>query len=485
MNGPILRVYVVLLLLFAALVGFTTYWTVFDADTLKAQLDNRRSLIETAGIRRGTIGSVDGEVLARSDPSGSGSQVIYERTYPTGSLFGHPVGYSFIQAGMSGIEKSENDILIGQKNEFATLLDQLQGTPQEGSNLTVTLNANAQRVATDDLTNPALGGSPGSVVAIEPSTGAVRAMVSVPGYDPNEIPTKLNELNNAEAAGSPLVNRATQAQYPPGSTFKVVTATAALDSGQFTPDSVLNGDSGIEISGVPLANDGGASYGPIDMTTALTNSVNTYWAQVGEQLGTSTLFDYMNRFGFDQDPPLDYPPSQMTPSGVYQDGQLLNASDSIDVGRVAIGQERLAVTPLQMAMVAAAVANDGTLMKPTFVQEVTDPDGRVSQQIDPQQESQVMSSQTASELNTMMQNVVNEGTGTAAALSGIQVAGKTGTAEHGLTDRCQQPNQAWFIGFAPADNPQIAVAATVECTSGFGGEIAAPIARDVMESLIH
>ena len=321
------------------------------------------------------------------------------------------------------------------------------------------------------------------MVAIEPSTGAVRVMVSVPGYDPNTIPDNFSQLN--KDPGSPLFNRATQASYPPGSTFKVVTATAALDSGQFTPDSVLNGDSGIDISGVPLANDGGASYGDIDMTTALTNSVNTYWAQVGEQLGTDTMYEYMDRYGFNQKPQIDYPSSQLSTSGVYEDGQLLGPDDSIDIGRVAIGQERLQVTPLQMAEVAATVANDGKLMQPTFVQEVTDPDGRVSERIDPTEQDQVMSPETASELNTMMQNVVNEGTGTAAALSGIQVAGKTGTAEHGLTDSCQEPNQAWFIGFAPADDPQIAVAATVECTSGFGGEVAAPIARDVMESLIN
>ncbi len=479
MNPPIFRVFAMFLVLFAALVGFSSYWAVFDADELDARADNRRSLIETAAIRRGTIGSSDGAVIAVSEPQGSGTNKVYVRQYPTGSLFGNPVGYSFIVLANFGVEQYYNETLIGQGNEFATLLDELRGVPKEGSNLTLTLDAGAQEVATN-----ALGGQRGSVVAIEPSTGAVRAMVSIPSYDPNDVPDDFRELNR-EGSGSPLVNRATFAGYPPASTFKVVTAAAALDSGDFSPDSVLNGDNGVAISGVPLQNFGGASFGSIDMTTALTNSVNTYWAQVGEQVGTETMLEYMDRFGFNKRLPLDYPAGQVFSSGIYEQGELLDSTASIDIGRVAIGQERLLATPLQMAQVAAAVANGGTLMEATLLQEVTDPDGRTSEELDPEEQAEAMSEETAAQLNEMMQNVVNEGTGTAAALSGISVAGKTGTAEHGVTEECSEPNQAWFIGFAPAEDPQIAVAATVECTSGTGGEVAAPIAATVMESLIE
>jgi peptidoglycan glycosyltransferase len=474
-NAPITRLYVLVLVLFATLVAFTSYWSVFAADDLRNHVANRRPLLEEQRIKRGEIGTTDGVLVARSLPEGSGSDRIYVREYPQGEMFGHPVGYSYVQRGRSGIERSENDVLVGRENEFVSILDQIEGAAQEGSNLTVTLDAGAQSVATG-----ALAGRNGAVVAIEPQTGAVRAMAAVPRYDPNLIPDAFAELNSA--GDSPLFNRATQSGYPPGSTMKVVTAAAALDSGEYDPDSIVNGDSPKRISGVPLNNFGNQSFGDIDLTAALTNSVNTVWAQVGEDLGAETILEYMDRFGFNAKPPLDYPPDQMLASGVYDGDELLTSADEIDIGRVAIGQERLRVTPLQMAMVVSAVANGGELMQPTFLQQVTDPDGRVSDELDPQAESRVMSEEAADELAEMMSSVVEEGTGTAAALAGIDVAGKTGTAE---INPAANVNQAWFIGFAPVDDPQIAVAATVERTSSTGGEVAAPIARDVMAELLE
>jgi peptidoglycan glycosyltransferase len=303
-------------------------------------------------------------------------------------------------------------------------------------------------------------------------------MVSIPEYDPNEVQNsrRFQQLNTEDSA--PLFNRATQAGYPPGSTMKVVTATAALDSGDFTPNSTLSGRSPQTFSGVPLSNSGGEQFGTIDMTTALTNSVNTWWAQVGEKLG-DTLIEYMDRYGFDQKPRLDYPSFQLATSGVFEGNKLLTNASQIDMARVAIGQERLRVTPLQMAEVAATVANKGELMEPRLWSKVIDPDGRETD-LDPSRQSRVMSEDTAAELNDMMQSVVQEGTGTAAAVSGIDVAGKTGTAEisNGV-------NQAWFIGFAPADDPQIAIAVTVERTSGFGGPTAGPIFKSVAESILQ
>lgn len=472
MNTAIVRLFVFVLMLFGALVGFTSYWSVFEAEELRNHVANRRPLLEEQRIPRGEIRTADGVVVAVSEPRGSGERRIYVRDYPQGSLFGHPVGYSYVERGRSGIERSENSVLVGRDNEFASIIEQLEGQAQEGSDLTVTIDAEAQRVALD-----ALGGNAGAVVAIEPATGAVRAMVSNPTYDPNLVPDQFQELNSAPDA--PLFNRATQSSYAPGSTMKVVTATAALDSGALSPETTLSGRSPIEIGGVPLQNFGGQQFGVIDMTTALTNSVNTYWAQAGERLGSETMLEYMDRFGFNQVPPLDYPPDQMLPSGLYEGNKLLDAGDPIDIGRAAIGQERLAVTPLQMAMVVSAVANDGRLMEPTFLQQVTDPDGRSTEELDPDLQSTVMSEETAGTLAAMMAQVVREGTGTAAALSGIDVAGKTGTAERGTGI-----NQAWFIGFAPADDPRVALAVTVERTSGTGGEVAGPIAKAVMETLV-
>jgi penicillin-binding protein A len=484
MNAPIVRLYVLVLALFATVVGFTSYWAIFDADELRERPDNRRSLIEAQKVPRGTIRSADGTEIAVSQPQGSGNEKIFTRKYPQGELFGHPVGYSFVEFGSSEIERSENDILIGRDNEFTSIIEQLEGQAEEGSDLTVTLDSEAQQIAQDGIENAlSVPGTGGALVAIEPDTGAVRAMVSEPGYDPNLVPDQFDQLRTDKS--TPLVNRPTQSTYPPGSTMKVVTATAALDSGEFDTSTTLNADSGIDISGVPLANAGGEDFGTIDMTDALTNSVNTYWAQVGEQLGTETMVDYMERFGFYSDPPLDFPSDELTPSGaINSDGELVR--EGFDVGRVAIGQGgeegQDLVTPLQMAQVAAAVANGGQLMEPTFLQQVTDPDGRTTDELDPDVQSTVMSEETASQVAEMMTNVAEEGTASGLSVAGSTLAGKTGTAE---IDIDAGINQAWFIGFAPADDPQIAVAATIErCQGCFGGDTAGPIATDVMGSLL-
>jgi peptidoglycan glycosyltransferase len=476
MNTQIVKLFGVVLVLYALLFGFTSYWSIFDADGLEANVENKRPLLEEQRIDRGEILASDGSVIAKSNPRGRGGNKTFVRSYPQGGLFGNPLGYSFVQRGRVGFELSHTDELVGEKTEFLSVLDQIRGQTQEGSDVQSALDPEAQQTAVD-----ALAGQKGSVVAIVPSTGEVRTMVSIPEYDPNDVATSngFKALNSDPNA--PLFNRATQAGYQPGSTMKVVTATAALDSGEFDPDTTLNASSPKTISGVPLSNAGGEQFGDIDMTTALTNSVNTYWAQVGEQLGTDTMYKYMDRFGFNAEPPLDYPSFQLAPSGEFADGKLLDAdSDQIDVGRMAIGQDKLNVTPLQMAMVAAAVANDGELMEPRLWSKVIDTDGR-EEKLNPERQSRVMSEDTAQTLTEMMTDVVNEGTGGAAALASDQVAGKTGTAE---IDIDAGINQAWFIGFAPADDPRIAVAATVERTDGQGGTVAAPIAQQVLEVLL-
>lgn len=482
MNASITKLYMFLLLLFIALVALTSNWTVFDAEDLRANSNNKRPLFEEQQIARGEIRSADGELLAKSKPRGKGQSRIFVRDYPQGELFGNPVGYDFITQGRTGIEQSENDVLVGESNEFATIIEQIRGATQQGSNLTITIDAGAQRLAADLLNNQ---GAPGALVAIEPATGAVRAMVSTPGYDPNTIDDEgvLQELNKAEPPR--LLNRATQGLYPPGSTMKVVTAAAALDSGEFTPDTTVDGNSGVEISGVPLENSGGQDFGSIPLTDALTFSVNTVWAQVAEELGPETMVEYMQRFGFFEVPPLDYPPNQMVASGPRTGKGLVK--DGFDVGRVAIGQGgeegQLLATPLQIAMVAAAVANGGELMKPTFLQEVKDPDGRVTEELDPEEYSKVMSAESAEQLTAMMTRVTQEGTASSLSLSGgTSFAGKTGTAEKNPETRLNQP---WFMMFAPADDPQIAIAATVEeCNGCFGGEVAGPIATQVADELL-
>ena len=473
MNKPLRRLFLVFVLLFGVLVGFTSYWTVFGAEDLEQKPSNRRPLLKAQKIPRGLILASDGTKLATNRRTGNRETKRYYRVYPQSRLFSHAVGYSFVSRGSAGVERFYNDELIGEHEELESIIDQLGGGVEEGDDVRTHLDAGAQRVAIQQL-----AGRRGSVVALDPDTGAVKVMVSLPDFDPNSIPGQFKELNRDPA--SPLFNRATQARYPPGSTFKVVTAAAALDSGRYNPGSLVDGRNNKPISGVPLQNSGGANFGTINLTDALTQSVNTVWGEVGEKLGKGTMLEYMERFGFLSEPPLDYPKSQITPSGIYKGQRLLDEDDDIDIGRVAIGQERLQVTPLQMAMVAAAVGNGGVLMKPRIVDRVVEPDGSLRQRVRPRREGRVISREAADQLRGMMSQVVEEGTGTASALAGIRSGGKTGTAEvqNGAS------NQAWFIAFAPLDDPEVAIAVTVERTQGQGGTIAAPIAKQVMQSLL-
>jgi peptidoglycan glycosyltransferase len=474
MNAPIARLFVVVVVLFAVLVGFTSRWTVFDAHALRDNPKNHRQLIEEQKIHRGLIRAGDDTVLARSLKQPDKS---YVRTYPAGRLFSHAVGYSFVRQGRAGLERFYDDDLAGRSGELGSLLDRLSGSEQQGDNLVTSLNPAAQRVALQQL-----GGRKGAVVALDPRSGAIKVMASVPGYDPNAVKNQqaFSALNKDSDA--PLLNRTTQAGYPPGSTFKVVTAIAAIDSGRYTPDSRISGRNGKTISGVPLNNDQGESFGDITLTEALTKSVNTVFGEIGEKLGKAKMKTYMDRLGFGKPVEVDLPRDERAASGERKSGRIIPATNgAVDVGRMAIGQDKLTVTPLQMAMVASAVANGGKLMKPRLGDRIVDRDGRTVRHLVPEEMSQVMSPQTASQVGAMMGQVVKEGTGTAAALQGIDVAGKTGTAE---VDRPCGPNQLWFIAFAPAQDPRVAIAATVECGTGFGGTVAAPIAKAVMQELL-
>jgi len=475
-NTPIVRLFLLVVILFAGLVAWTSRWTVFEAEELRDNALNRRALLEEQRVKRGPIRARDGTLIAGSRRGrGAGT---YVRRYPEGELFSHPVGYSFLSVGRSALEQAYNDELTGERDDVTSVLDQLAGKEPEGNELITSLDADAQRLAYD-----ALGSQRGAVVALEPATGRIRVMASTPRFDPNRLAgaTDTSALGNGAA-----VNRATQGQYPPGSTFKVVTAVAAIDSGRYTKDTTVDGESPKTVSGAPLNNFGNQDYGMIPLTFALTKSVNTVWAEVGEKLGGETMQRYMERFGFYERIEVDLPAGQRSSSGVLPAGRRRFApmtSRAVDVGRVAIGQGNLLTTPLQMAMVASAVANGGRLMKPTLVERTIDSDGRTVDANDPEEMAEVMRPETAQQVGDMMADVVREGTGTAAALAGASVAGKTGTAEIVRETRVNQP---WFIGFAPRENPKVAVAVTIErAVAGSGGTLAAPIARRVMEQLLR
>jgi penicillin-binding protein A len=482
-NRQIVNLFAFVVVLFGVLVGFTSYWSVFDAKALKGKEVNRRPLLEAQQIRRGRILAADGTVIAKSVGKGKGAEKRYVRRYPEGALFGHPIGYSFVSQGDSEFERFHNEELVGEESEFESILEELTGATQEGDDVVTNLDTAAQRTALSDLEEAGFG----AVVALVPQTGEVKVMASNAPYDPNRIPYRLEKWNLSKVE-TPLLNRATQGLYPPGSTFKVVTAAAGLESGTITPETTIDAPGSLEVEGTPLQNDFDQDWGSIALDTALTNSVNTWFGQLGQKVGQDQLFETMQKFGFNAKPPIDLPEEEVEASGVKGEDGLLTRNDPVDLARVAIGQERLLATPLQIAEVAAAIANEGKLMKPQIWRRVIDPDGRVVKTLDPSVYSEPVSAETAEELTTAMEGVVSEGTGTNAAISGVPVAGKTGTAETPGNAACgggENENQAWFMGFVPANEPKIAIAASVECTEQFGNDVAAPIFRDVAETILN
>ncbi|HEX2703598.1 MAG TPA: penicillin-binding transpeptidase domain-containing protein [Solirubrobacteraceae bacterium] len=476
MNRPIARLFVLVLVMFGALVAYTSRWSVFDASALQDNKLNARTLLETQNIQRGTIYAADSSVIADAV---RGSEGIYVRRYPFGSLFAVPVGYSFPDEGSVGLEAYDGSLLAGTPLDHESIVDQLEGHQSGGDSVYTTLDPSAQQVALQALE---ARGHTGAVVAITPSSGAIRVFATNPTFNPSLIPRASYRRSLLTDSRGPEFDRVTQAQDYPGSIQKVVTAVAAIDSGKFTPETLVNGNSPQTFEGIPLHNDGDMSYGNITLTDALTQSVNTVYANVAQDLGPTILAKYMSRLGYYRDPPIDLPSDELAPSGVRDNkGNLVPVADS-DVPLVGIGEGELDVTPLQMVMVAAAVANGGKLMRPYLTQKVVNADGVTVQRTTPSLFSTVMKPSTATAVTTMMEGVVQDGTAEH-ALAGFNItpiAGKTGTAE--LGNSTNSPNDAWFIAFAPGKD--IAVAVVVEKTYDYGASAAAPIARDVLESLV-
>ncbi len=471
MSAPIAKLFGLVVLLFGVLIVWTSRWTVFEQSSLNNNPLNVRTLLDELKIKRGRIVADDGTVLAQSVPAAGHT---WSRQYPQGSLFAQTVGYSIAEQGRAaGLELSRGQDLRGEvQTGISSVFGPLGGSPPIGDDVYTTLDPKAQRAA-----QQALGGQHGAVVALDPSTGAVKVMYANPSYDDNNV--------NAQGANVSTFNRATQGSYAPGSTFKIVTAIAALDSGLYTPNSVINGNSPVLVSGVPLANDGGQSWGPQSFTTAMTYSINTIFAQVAERVGRATMTKYMQRLGFYSKPPLDYPPDELNVSQPFSPKArpYPPASPDEDIGRIGIGQGGLLVTPLQMAMVASAVADGGTLMNPHLATRVVNAQGQTVQTIKPSVQSQVMSPSTASGVTQMMEKVVEEGTGTPVQIPGITIAGKTGTAQIGANG--SNLTQPAFVAFAPAQHPKVAIAVMVdESSGGFGATVAAPIARSVLQVLL-
>jgi penicillin-binding protein A len=487
-NRQIARLAIVALALVAALIVATTYWQTWATAGLADRQDNEIQRVAQFSIKRGLIRAADGTILASNRIRKLNGQKLYFRRYPQRGLFAHVVGYSTQSRARAGLESSENDYLTGSnanlKTVLDTTLDRIRGATIKGNDLWLTLRPGAQRLAMQQL-----AGKCGSVVALDPRTGAVLAMASRPTYDPNLVEGNFARINNIRAScrpAAPLLSRATDGLFVPGSIFKVVTSAAALDSGRYTIDSRFV-DRGYCIEyGKQVKNFGDMSgpevFGPVDFLQALEHSINAVFCEIGKAIGAGRILGTSKQFGFYDEPPLETPGNERSPSGLYDHGKLFYPKDpatQVDPGRLAFGQERMLTTPLQMAMVAAAVANHGVIMEPHVVGRVTAPGGGIVKRTRPSKYRRAMRTRTAGDLSRMMEAVVTGGTGTQAQIPGIRVAGKTGTAETGGT-----LNTTWFIAFAPVGAPRVAVAVVLQNQTGAGGTTAAPIARTIMQAIL-
>jgi peptidoglycan glycosyltransferase len=496
-NRQISAVALATLVLLSTLIVATTYWQTWATGGLEARQDNAIQRVAQFEIKRGWIYAADGRtVLARNVRKKVGAQTLYFRTYPTKGFASQVVGYSTQTRARAGIEQSENQYLTASNKDLGTFLDtlgdRLKGSTITGNDLVLTLMVKPQRIA-----ESMLRGKCGAAVLIAPKTGAVLVMASSPSYDPNliEKPGGFGKILNSNEAckggASPLLNRATQGLYPPGSTFKTVTAAAALESGKFKRDSRFD-DPGYCVqygkkvynAGNPDQN-GPEAFGNVDLVTAFEHSINAVFCQIGQKLGAGKVLDQAKRFGFYSLPPLDTPADARAASGLYDSKRhrLFDPKDpnDVDPGRLGFGQERLLVTPLQMAMVAAGIANGGVVMEPQLIKAVRNPGGKAITRLKPHKYATATKLQTANDIRDMMVKAVQSGTGRAAQISGVAVAGKTGTAETGQN----HVYHAWFIFFAPAEDPVVAGAVVVESQlNGFGGSVAAPIAKALMEAVL-
>jgi len=493
-NRQLRHISVVALVLLAALLVSTTYWQTWAQADLAARKFNSVSIVERLTVDRGKILAADGTVLAKNRKTHKHGLTIYSRVYPQNDLASQVIGYSTNAGTTTGLEQSLDDYLTGANtnlsNTFKQELDKLGGQTVRGDNVVLTLRPGIQRLAQDQL-----AGRCGAVVVLDTKTGAVVAMASSPTYNANLVNQphgypKIQRIKGTCGDHTALQNNATAGLYPPGSTFKMVTAAAALDSGAYTPNSPFYDPGYCTEYGQRVSNAGNPdqsgpeAFGTVSLAQGFEHSINSVFCNVGKHIGGLKILEYAKRFGFYSLPPLETPPNTSLPSGLYKNGHLWRPTSNtqIDSGRLAFGQYNMLATPLQMALVGATIANRGVLPRPYLVQKVVAADGSTVTQTRPQMLGRVIKPQTAAELNQMMQLVVQGGTAATVGFpSGLKVAGKTGTAELGLGNIYD----SWFVAFAPADNPRYVVAVVVaKQPNGFGASVAAPIAKTILEKLL-
>ncbi|MCU1551239.1 MAG: cell division protein FtsI [Glaciihabitans sp.] len=487
MNKELKRVSTVVLLMFIALFCSTTIIQVFQSDALKQDPRNARALEDSYSAQRGEILLSDGSIIAKSVPTKD--EYKYQRVYTNPMVYSNVTGYFTLNQENPGVEGALNDYLSGTANSqfIDNLTSTVTGKTPKGASVELTIDPAVQAAA-----YKALGNNRGAVVAIDPKTGAILAMVSKPGFDSNALAvhstTKFFAAYNAltKSPTKPLTNRAIAGNlYHPGSVFKLLVASAAIDSGKYTPDSSFPNPAALKL---PLThsfihNSTGATCGPgakASIATAIRLSCNIPIAQLGEKLGETTISDYATRFGFGHRFNLAGNGMSATPS-IYPTGL-----DTPQLMLSSFGQSNDQVTPLQIALDSAAIANGGTEMQPTLIKKIIEPNLTEHNVLTPTVFSNPISSNTAAKVRDMMISSVANGAASNARIDGVEVAGKTGTAENGTGD----PYTLWFTGFAPANDPKVVVAVVVENGGGFGQDsfgnlVAAPIGKQVLEAVLN
>jgi penicillin-binding protein A len=482
MNKQIRLVGIGMICLFTALFAQLNYLDVVRASSLNHNPLNTRLLSQKFSQKRGDLITKDGVVLAHSNPSGD--QFKWQRTYPQKDLFAGITGYFSLTYGEDGAERTFDADLTGANAPFRLPRNLKDLTVQRDKSQTVTLTLSAKL---QQAARTALGNRKGAVVALDPTSGAILALWSWPSYDPNPLAAhdQLSVRNAWQADNAdpnkPFVPRAYRERYFPGSTFKMITASAVFDHNPTLATKTYPTLTQLPLpqtNGQFLRNFGGESCGGV-LLNLFRVSCNTGFAQIGLDLGGANLAGEANAFGFNQVPPLDLP---AVAKAFFPDAASFN-QDKPGLAKSAIGQQSVQSTPLEMALVAAAIANQGVIMKPHILQDVRDSQGNVVSTYQPSPWIQATSAQTAASMTGLMIAVVQSGTGTAARLPGVQVAGKTGTAQTGANTV-----HTWFVCFAPADHPKVAIAVIVEnqpaVNESTGGAIAAPIAKAVLQAAL-
>ena len=483
MNRELKRVSIVVMFMFIALLGSTSIVQAFEAESLNADPRNTRTLYDSYSVERGAI-LVDGDPIAQSMPADDNFKFL--RTYANGPLFAAVTGFIPINGAPTGLEFALNSELTGTSNSqfFDKMSDIVTGATPKGAAVEITIDPVAQQAAWD-----ALGDNTGSVVVTEPATGRILALVSKPSYDPNLLTVHDNAavteaydaLVNDE--NNPLINRGVNSLNPPGSIFKLVVTTAALESGEYTPESTFPNIQTYIAPGTTseIENSGGNTCGggdTVTLATALRLSCNVPFAELGVQLGDAAILETAEKFGFNSEFQI---PMDVTAS-VFPDSGL----DDAFTAQTAFGQYEVRATPLQMAMVSGAIANEGIVMRPNVVEQILAPNLSSISSFEPEEFGRVMSAETAATLTEMMVNGVQTGAASNARIDGVNVAGKTGTAQNGSNE----PYTLWFTGFAPAQDPDYAISVLVEDgggmgQTGFGNLLAAPIAQEVLEAVLN